>query len=81
MNNGILVAGGVLLVGGLVAWSVYSWKKDQELLNSMSSKDRADVMKARAYSAGAVGVAHAFSGTPDKNKKNGKAKSKKSKRK
>ena len=62
------VVGGVVIVS-FIGLIVYFSKQDDKALASMNSKDQAEVRKARAYSAGAVGVANALFGVEKKPKK------------
>ena len=62
------VVGGVVIVS-FIGLIVYFSKQDDKALASMNSKDQAEVRKARAYSAGAVGVANALFGVEKKSKK------------
>ena len=62
----VLVAG----VGGGVLLFMHLYNKDQERLDSMDSKDKAEVMKARAYSGAITSTAALLSGPgPSKNNK------------
>ena len=62
------VVGGVVIIS-FIGLIVYFSKQDDKALASMNSKDQAEVRKARAYSAGAVGVANALFGVEKKPKK------------
>jgi hypothetical protein len=62
------VVGSVVIVS-FIGLIVYFSKQDDKALASMNSKDQAEVRKARAYSAGAVGVANALFGVEKKPKK------------
>jgi hypothetical protein len=64
-NYAPFVIGGVVIVG-FIAVGFYFWKKDREMLDSMDSKDKAEVMKSRAYSGAIVGAASMLSGTEGK---------------
>jgi hypothetical protein len=65
------VVGGVVIIS-FIGLIVYFSKQDDKALASMNSKDQAEVRKARAYSAGAVGVANALFGVEKKPKKRNK---------
>ncbi len=67
------VVGGVVIVG-FIGLIVYFVKEDNKAISKMQSKDQAEARKARAYSAGAVGVANALFGVDDKPKKRRKSK-------